>query len=105
MYWMALLASGLMEVVGVMGMEKINRGSKPLGLLLLCAGFGSSLLLISFAMRVIPLGIAYAVFTAIGTVISAILGMTLWNEPRDPARIGWIALIIISVIGLKLVSG
>ncbi|RKR06849.1 paired small multidrug resistance pump [Kushneria sinocarnis] len=105
MYWLALLASGLMEVVGVMGMEKLNRGSRPLGLGLLALGFGSSLLLISLAMRAIPLGIAYAVFTAIGTVVSALLGMTLWNEPRDPVRVGWIALIIASVVGLKLVSG
>ncbi|MFC0269738.1 DMT family transporter [Kushneria aurantia] len=104
MYWLALIASGLMEVVGVTGIEKINRGSRPLGLALLVVGFGMSLALIAFAMRDIPLGIAYAVFTAIGTVASATLGMLCWGEPRSPARLGYIALIIASVVGLKLVS-
>lgn len=103
-YWVALLLSGLMEVIGVTGIEKFNRGSKPVGLLMLTSGFGLSLLLISYAMREIDLGIAYAVFTAIGTVASALLGMMFWGEPRTRTRLGFIALIIASVVGLKLIS-
>lgn len=103
-YWIALLLSGLMEVVGVTGIEKFNRSSKTVGLAMLVTGFGLSLLLISYAMREIDLGIAYAVFTAIGTVVSALLGMLFWGEPRTLKRLGFIALIIASVVGLKLVS-
>ncbi|SPJ33947.1 DMT family transporter [Kushneria phyllosphaerae] len=105
MYWLALIVSGLMEVIGVTGIEKFNRGSRRQGLAMLVIGFGLSLAFISFAMREISLGIAYAVFTAIGTVASALLGMLFWDESRSPIRLGFIALIIASVIGLKLVSG
>ncbi|WP_106477681.1 DMT family transporter [Phytohalomonas tamaricis] len=104
MAWLALIVSGLFEIVGVAGFERFSRGRPGAGLLLLTLGFGTSLTLLSFAMRSIDLGVAYAVFTAIGTLGSTTLGMLLWGESRRPARLFFVALIVVAVIGLRLVS-
>lgn len=104
MAWLALIVSGLFEIVGVAGFERYNRGQRARGLLLLTLGFGTSLTLLAFAMRTIDLGVAYAVFTAIGTLGSTLLGMLLWGESRRPARLFFVAVIVAAVIGLRVVS-
>ncbi|MEF9997116.1 MAG: multidrug efflux SMR transporter, partial [Burkholderiaceae bacterium] len=64
----------------------------------------ASFWLLGLAMRVLPVGTAYAVWVGIGAVGAAILGMWLFKEPATAARIGCIALIVAGVVGLKLVS-
>jgi quaternary ammonium compound-resistance protein SugE len=61
-----------------------------------------SMVCLSLAVRVIPIGTAYAVWTGIGAAGAAIMGMILFNEPRDAARVLFIALIVSGVVGLKL---
>lgn len=104
LHWLALLASGCFEIVGVAGFDRINRGRLGSGLLLLAGGFGCSLSLLSIAMRSIDMGVAYAVFTGIGTLGSTLMGMLLWGESRRPLRLTFVGLIVAAVVGLKLVS-
>ena len=60
--------------------------------------------LLGLALKTLPLGAAYAVWTGIGAVGTAILGIYLFNEPRDPLRLACIALIVAGIVGLKLVT-
>ncbi|OLO05707.1 MULTISPECIES: multidrug efflux SMR transporter [Salinicola] len=103
-HWMALLASGCFEIVGVTGFDRLNRGRRRSGLLLLAGGFGCSLGLLSIAMRSIDMGVAYAIFTGIGTLGSTLMGMLFWHESRRPLRLAFVATIVAAVVGLKLVS-
>ncbi len=70
------------------------------------AVFGTiSFLLLSYALRTLPVGTAYAVWTGIGAAGTAILGMVLFGEPRDAMRLASIALIIAGVVGLRFAPG
>ncbi|MGQ7244720.1 DMT family transporter [Salinicola sp. V024] len=104
LHWLALLASGGFEIVGVAGFDRINRGQRLPGLALLVIGFGSSLGLLSIAMRSIDMGVAYAIFTGIGTLGSTLMGMLLWGESRRPLRLAFVGMIVAAVVGLKLAS-
>jgi quaternary ammonium compound-resistance protein SugE len=68
------------------------------------AAMGISMVCMSFALRVIPMGTAYAVWTGIGAVGTVILGIVLFDEPKNVVRLAFIALIILSIVGLKLSS-
>lgn len=104
MTWIALILAGCFEVVGVMGITLVNRRPSLRSYLVLAGGFACSFLLLSVAMQEIAMGTAYAVWTGIGTVGSAVVGMLVYGEPRDKLRIACIALVIVSVIGLKLIA-
>lgn len=105
MSWIILIFAGVMEVAGVTGMTLIGKGKKLAGWLTLLIGFPISLGLLSIAMESIPLGIAYAVWTGIGTVGSALVGIIFYKESASYKRIMYLSIIIISVIGLRIVSG
>lgn len=104
MTWIALVIAGLCEVIGVMGMNQVNRKRSVSSYLLLVAGFGLSFALLSYAMTEIAMGTAYAVWTGMGTVGSAVAGMMVYGEPRDGKRVFCIVLIVVSVIGLKWIE-
>jgi len=105
MAWLALIIAGLLETFGVAMMNQlsVSRNWKPLFLLIL--GFGGSLFLLEYAMNTIPMGTAYAIWTGIGVVGGTIVGMLFYGESKNWKRIFFIALILISAIGLKIVSG
>ncbi|MFP3390869.1 DMT family transporter [uncultured Brevibacillus sp.] len=104
MTWVSLVFAGLFEVVGVMGITQVNRKPSVRSFLVLIGGFALSFFLLSFAMTEIAMGTAYAVWTGIGTVGSALVGMLFYGEPKDKLRILCIALVIVSVAGLKLIA-
>lgn len=104
MSWFFLILAGLFEVVGVMGINQINRKRSVFAVLLIVVGFGLSLSLLSYSMQDIAMGTAYAVWTGIGTVGSALAGILFYGDSTDRRRIFCIALIVISVIGLKLIE-
>ncbi|MBY7144731.1 multidrug efflux SMR transporter [Virgibacillus sp. NKC19-3] len=104
MNWFILIIAGLFEVVGVTGMQKIAKGEKVSGFSILVAGFLISFTLLSVAMETIPLGIAYGVWTGMGTVGSAIVGMIFYNESTDRLRLMFMGLVIVAVVGLRVVS-
>ncbi|QTD40981.1 multidrug efflux SMR transporter [Sporosarcina sp. Te-1] len=104
MNWVILILAGLSEVVGVNGMQQVAAGKKGTGFTFMFLGFAISLSLLSIAMATIPLGVAYAVWTGMGTVGSVIIGMIFYNDSADRKRIFFLSLIIIAVIGLRVVS-
>ncbi len=65
---------------------------------------GASLLFLAYALRTLPVGTAYAVWVGIGALGTAVLGMVLFGESREPLRLACLALIVAGVIGLKLVT-
>jgi len=104
MDWGLLIAAGLLEVVGVIGIKRVAQNNNWTNNIILIAGFVISFQLLIQAMETIPLATAYAVWTGIGTVGAAVVGMIFFKEPRSWLRIGCILGIIFSVVGLKLAS-
>lgn len=104
MAWMALLAAGLVEIAGALGLKYSDGFSKPLPTLATVAAVVLSFALLTLSLRAVPLGTAYAVWTGIGAVGTAILGIALFGESADIARIICIALIVVGMIGLKIAA-
>lgn len=104
MDWICLFVAGMFEVSGVLFMNKFQLTRSWQNLFLMVLGFGISLLLLSLAMRTIPMGTAYAIWTGIGASGGALVGMIFYGESRDWRRIFFLSLILIAVIGLKLIS-
>ncbi|RED51654.1 MULTISPECIES: DMT family transporter [Cohnella] len=104
MDWSWLIAAGLLEVVGVIGIKRVAQNNNWTNNLILIGGFIISFQLLIRAMETIPLATAYAVWTGIGTVGAAVVGMLFFKESKSWLRIGCILGIIFSVVGLKMVS-
>jgi paired small multidrug resistance pump len=104
MAWVYLILAGAFEVVGVTGMNKVAKDKSLQSYVVLILGFIISFIFLSLAMRTLPMGISYAVWTGIGTVGGTIIGMLFYGESRDWKRILFIGLIIAAVVGLKLAS-
>ncbi|MFB5675058.1 DMT family transporter [Paenibacillus terreus] len=104
MDWLMLIGAGLLEVVGVIGIQRVAQKNNWTNNLILIAGFILSFMLLSNAMATIPLATAYAVWTGIGTVGAAIVGMCFFKESKSWLRLLCILGIIISVVGLKYFS-
>ena len=103
MAWLAVILAGCAEVFGVINIKRMTEKKWDAALYLII-GFGISLSLLSYAMKTIPMGTVYAVWTGIGTVGAALLGMYVYGEPKEWKRIFCIALIIASAVGLKGIS-
>lgn len=104
MVWISLILAGIFEMVGVAMINKLHQDSNWKSLVLLISAFGSSFLLLAYAMTTLPMGTAYAVWTGIGAAGGAVLGMIYYGESRDWRRIIFITIILGAAIGLKLVS-
>jgi len=104
MAWAYLAVAGMFEIGWAIGLKYSDGFSKPIPSLLTVVAMAFSLWLLSLAMKTIPVGTAYAVWTGIGAVGVAILGMVLFGESRDVLRITCLFLIIAGIVGLKLVS-
>ena len=104
MAWIYLTVAGLFEIGWAIGLKYSDGFSKPVPSLITVAAMAMSIWLLSVAMKTIPVGTAYAVWTGIGAVGVAILGMILFGESREILRITCLFLIIAGIIGLKLVS-
>jgi quaternary ammonium compound-resistance protein SugE len=104
MAWTLLFAAGVLEIGWAIGL-KYTDGFTRLGpSVATVAAMGVSMLLLGLAVRTLPVGTAYAVWTGIGTVGTALLGIALLGESADPLRLLFIALILAGVVGLKLVT-
>ena len=104
MAWVYLFVAGLFECAWAIGLKYTEGFSKPLPTVLTVIAMGISFWLLSIAMKTIPVGTAYAVWTGIGAVGVAIMGMFLFNESKDILRILCLLLIVNGIVGLKLVS-
>ena len=104
MAWFYLAMAGVFEIVWAIGLKYSDGFSKPLPGALTLASMGVSVWLLAIAMKTIPVGTAYAVWTGIGAVGVAVLGMILFGESREILRVACLFLIIAGIIGLKLLS-
>ena len=102
MSWIVLLIAGLLEVVWAIGLKYPHgfTGLRPS--LITIAAMIVSIAMLSWAMRTLPVGTAYAVWTGIGAVGAAITGILLLGESASPARLLSLGLIVAGIIGLKL---
>ena len=104
MAWLFLVIAGLFEVAWAIGL-KYTDGFTRLGpSLWTVASMAVSFLFLSLALKSLPVGTAYAVWTGIGAVGVAILGIVLFAEPANALRLGCIGLIVGGIVGLKLVT-
>lgn len=102
--WLCLLLAGALEVVWALGLKQSDGFTRlwpSLGTLMAIA---LSFALMSVALRTVPFGTAYAVWTGIGAVGTVILGISMFGEPADFARLMCIGLIVAGIVGLKLVT-
>ena len=104
MAWLVLLLAGLLEIGWAVGLKYTDGFSRPLPTLLTVGSMAASLLLLGLALRSLPLGTAYAVWTGIGTLGTAFLGIVLLGEAASVSRLACIALIVAGIAGLKLTS-
>ena len=104
MAWISLTLAGICEMFGVVMINQFHKDRNWQSFILLVLGFGASFMLLANAMETLPMGTAYAIWTGIGAVGGAILGMIFYHESKDWKRIVCIAMIIAATIGLKLVS-
>ena len=104
MAWIILIIAGLFEIGWAVGLKFTDGFTRlvPTGLTLMSMII--SLGLLGLALRTLPLGTAYAVWTGVGTVGTAILGIALFGEPAQAMRLVCIGLIVAGIVGLKLVS-
>lgn len=104
MHWFLLVLAGLFEIgwaIGLKSSHGLTRLWPSVATLVLMA---LSLFLLALALRHLPVGTAYAVWTGIGTVGTALLGILLFGEPSSPARLLCIGLILAGIAGLKMLS-
>ncbi|KEK24611.1 DMT family transporter [Bacillus gaemokensis] len=104
MAWIYLIIAGLFEIVGVIGVKKVAKNNNWTNNLILIGGFIISFQFLTMALQDIQLSIAYAVWTGIGTLGAAIVGILFFHEPKSAFRIFCIVGIMGTILGLKLVG-
>jgi quaternary ammonium compound-resistance protein SugE len=104
MAWLVLVVAGLFEVGWAIGLKYTEGFSRPWPTVGTVAAMVISVGLLGLAMRTLPVGTAYAVWTGIGAVGTVVLGMVLFHEPATVARLTCVGLILAGIVGLKLTS-
>jgi quaternary ammonium compound-resistance protein SugE len=102
MTWIILILAGLLEVTWAVGLKYTDGFSKLMPTVLTLAAMAGSVGLLGLALRTLPLGTAYAIWTGIGTVGTVIYGIAVLNEPASALRLACIAMIIGGIVGLKV---
>lgn len=104
MSWVYLFVAGLLEIGWAIGLKYTEGFTRLVPTLWTGAAFVLSMGLLGIALKTLPVGTAYAVWTGIGSVGTAILGVYLLGEPATALRLGCIGLIVAGIVGLKLVG-
>ena len=102
MPWTLLFFAGLFEVAWAVGLKYTDGFSKPVPSALTVGAMVASVALLGLAMKHLPVGTAYAVWTGIGTIGTVILGIVLLGDSAAPLRLACLALIVVGIAGLKL---
>lgn len=102
MSWLILLIAGLLEVVWAIGLKYTHGFTRLMPSLITVTAMIASVVLLSWAMKTLPVGTAYAIWTGIGAVGAAVAGIVLLGESASVARILSLCLIVAGIIGLKL---
>jgi quaternary ammonium compound-resistance protein SugE len=102
MSWLVLCIAGLLEVVWAVGLKYTHGFSRLVPGVITIVAMVMSMALLSWAMKTLPVGTAYAVWTGIGAVGAAVTGIILLGESVSPMRIASLVCIVIGIIGLKM---
>lgn len=105
MLWDVLLLAGLFEICWAVGLAYSEGLSKPLPTAGTVVALVVSMVLLARAVETIPLGTAYAVWTGIGAVGTALFGILLFDEPATPTRLAFVGVIVVGIVGLNLAGG
>jgi quaternary ammonium compound-resistance protein SugE len=104
MAWVWLTLAGLLEIVWAVGLKYTVGFTRLVPSAITAAAMIASVYFLALAVRTIPIGTGYAVWTGIGAVGVANLGIVLFGESRDTLRLASIALIVLGIVGLKVLS-
>ena len=104
MPWLVLAAAGLLEIGWAIGLKYTDGFTRLVPSVLTLAAMAGSIILLGLALKTLPIGTTYAVWTGIGAVGTALLGIILFDEPATAARLASIGLIVSGIVGLKLVT-
>ena len=104
MAWFVLVAAGLLEIGWAIGLKYTEGFTRLVPSVLTLACMTGSIILLGLAVKTLPIGTAYAVWTGIGAVGTAILGIILFGDPATGLRLACIGLIVAGIVGLKLVT-
>ncbi|QIQ22310.1 quaternary ammonium compound efflux SMR transporter SugE [Zophobihabitans entericus] len=102
MAWISLFIAGILEVIWAMGLKYSHGFTRVTPSIITVVAMGLSVLLLAYAMKTLPLGTAYAIWTGIGAVGAAIVGIIIFKEPATAPRLISLSFIILGIIGLKL---
>ncbi|ALS23885.1 MULTISPECIES: quaternary ammonium compound efflux SMR transporter SugE [Paenibacillus] len=101
MAWIYLFIAGLMEIVWAMGLKSTNGWTRLWPSVITVTAMIVSFYFLSMALKTLPIGTAYAVWTGIGAVGTVVFGMLFLGEPRDLLRLGFVLAIVVGIVGLK----
>jgi quaternary ammonium compound-resistance protein SugE len=104
MAWTILFVAGLMEIGWAIGLKYTEGFSRLVPSVLTLGCMLASIVLLGLAVKTLPIGTAYAVWTGIGAVGTAVLGIILFGDPATALRLACIGLIVAGIVGLKLVT-
>jgi quaternary ammonium compound-resistance protein SugE len=104
MAWLALLTAGSLEIAWILGLKYSEGFTRFWPSVLTFAAIAASFAMLSLSLRSVPFGTAYAVWTGIGAAGAAVIGMTLYGESADPARVACIILIVLGTVGLRFAA-
>ena len=104
MAWTLLLVAGLLEIGWAIGLKYTDGFTRFVPSAITLAVMVASVVCLAIALRTIPVGTGYAVWTGIGAVGTALLGIVLFGESAGAARLACIGLIVAGIVGLKIVS-
>ncbi|MEV0849499.1 multidrug efflux SMR transporter [Streptomyces sp. NPDC049954] len=105
MAWVWIVVAGLLEVAWSIGMKYTEGFTRLWPSVFTGAGIVASMVLLAHAAKTLPIGTAYGVWVGIGAAGAAVLGMVVLGEPATAARIFFICLLVVAIVGLKLTSG
>ena len=104
MAWSMLFVAGLMEIAWAIGLKYTEGFTRLIPSVLTLAAMAASVALLGLALKTLPIGTAYAIWTGIGAVGTALLGIVLLGEPATAMRLASMGLIVAGIVGLKLVT-
>lgn len=103
--WTVLLLAGLLEVAWAVGLKYTDGFTRLAPSLATLAAMVASMWLLALAVRALPIGTAYAVWVGIGATGAAVAGILLFGEPVTAARVGFLVLLIVAIVGLRATEG
>lgn len=99
-----LLFAILAEVIGTTALKLSNGFTRPIPSIVVVIGYGASFYLLSLALKAMPIGVAYAIWSGVGLILTVIAGMVIWRETLDWARVVGIVLILAGIIFINVIS-